>query len=673
MATQIGEYYYKISADGKPALTEVSKVEKGFADMTKTIKGQLANIKAGFDIVAGAISKVVQTFSKFIADAAQEAKSVLILNNALSKVGLSASVVEKQISQMAKKTSVPDDAIRQMYSYGIAIGVPADKLEKFAQASLDYSASSGKGLEMAMRTVGSAAKQGAADLDRFAQATAGAAEVAANADFGLSKASQAWGEFSETLGLTILENVSPAIVTITEWLDGLTTWLNEIRDKAKFERKNVLTSSIQQLKDERARIEAENKNIAELLAGKGGNRSELIAMRNKNNKDLEYANKLLKEANKELKEIEKSEISRYKLGSKNNTATADDIKTAVDAEKAREDMTKRILEIEKEIADTRKKGMIESIELIEAGMNIAKQFISNAMSGKAPERGSLFKDIPMFGKILEGIAQSLGFFTDAMNQRLDAAMGRVSEGFRLALERLHNKLKQTTTDFIESWIVAMQNTFNMITNARQNIADQLLATDPQAYLDMTNDLVLAESEEGWRVLKNRVQALYNLGTEMELSDEAKENIREAIQNIYDEIGETTDEGTINLLTAEAEYYLYLLDLTNEMTDTAATYTDELEKQNRLLMERQSMLIGGIQGRANAGLIDVENLADIGRIQGLLSSYGVSGGGLLDALNSIGVTGGISNQIGQINIEVNEAAGTTAEAAIQADIVNAFLR
>lgn len=71
---------------------------------------------------------------------------------------------------------------------------------------------------------------------------------------------------------------------------------------------------------------------------------------------------------------------------------------------------------------------------------------------------------------------------------------------------------------------------------------------------------------------------------------------------------------------------------------------------------------------DSGLIDVENIAAQSKINRALTESGVTGFARLQALKNLGVTG---QNIGQINIEVNEATGDTLDRAVQGRMLNLF--
>lgn len=232
MGEKIGEFYYEITADGKIALSEISKNDKALEALglkAKSISGifstTLGNIKAGYLAIYEVAMKVWEVVGKFfsesIKNAIDDARANVIFENSLRKIGLAAKDVQKDVDKMAQTNGFDDGDIKSIYNYGIAIGVSKDKLKQFVQTAIDYNAQTGKGLEMSMRTVGNIAKTNSIEFDRLSKSVEGSGEAYANADRGIKKMEVSWKEFTSSFGTATLDVMKPMISIITEALKNL--------------------------------------------------------------------------------------------------------------------------------------------------------------------------------------------------------------------------------------------------------------------------------------------------------------------------------------------------------------------------------------------------------------------------------------------------------------------
>ena len=202
---EIAKYYYTIDVDGKPAVENIGKVEHSMDGVKNAIGELIEALKKAFssieseskmteksvekiddamekskeksktfgEIITGALRKVgevfvdlaIQGIGEFInaikdgiAEAVDAATQTKILDNALQNIGSTYDDVADSIAGLAQRNIVDDDDIKKMYNFGISQGIAADELERFAQVSLDYAASTGKGVEDSMRRVAAVMK-----------------------------------------------------------------------------------------------------------------------------------------------------------------------------------------------------------------------------------------------------------------------------------------------------------------------------------------------------------------------------------------------------------------------------------------------------------------------------------------------------------------------------------
>lgn len=131
-----------------------------------------------------------------------------------------------------------------------------------------------------------------------------------------------------------------------------------------------------------------------------------------------------------------------------------------------------------------------------------------------------------------------------------------------------------------------------------------------------------------------------------------------LSTLYDEVVADAEAGkdTVDVFTS----------LAGDIAEGEKEYKDLLEDGNDLLMERKKIL-EDINRLMGYGLIDVENIYQQDRVYQELIKNGITGTAALDELTNMG----FKNQIGVVNIEVNEASTSTAEDAINARLLNIF--
>jgi hypothetical protein len=126
------------------------------------------------------------------------------------------------------------------------------------------------------------------------------------------------------------------------------------------------------------------------------------------------------------------------------------------------------------------------------------------------------------------------------------------------------------------------------------------------------------------------------------------------------------------LTEKLDKLDYEILLQNNLLEIEKLKTGELEDQTRELEKQKNLALGNYQALIDAGIIDPENIAMSRNIADSLVNVGFNPAELLGAISSMGLTnvsGGLSKVINIGNIEVNEAAGETIEAALNGRIVN----
>lgn len=213
MAEKIGEFYYEITADNKILLKEISNTEK-------KIEGVGKSLTSTFGRMGGAIAGLfsIAAFKSWIQAATESAKQTLILDNNLKQVGSSFAKMKTTIDALAKANAVDDDDIKNVMNYGIALGVPVQRLNDFVQASYDYAASTGKELTMAMRMVSTAAIKGGESFEQFRKRFSGArAELVKANPFQVLKVQM--DDLGESMGRMVLPAVNKVIEFLVKLFD----------------------------------------------------------------------------------------------------------------------------------------------------------------------------------------------------------------------------------------------------------------------------------------------------------------------------------------------------------------------------------------------------------------------------------------------------------------------
>jgi len=159
---------------------------------------------------------------KFIKDAIKEAREAIKVNavwtESIKKAGLSVKETALDVERIANANAFDDDQVKQIYNYGQSIGIAGKDLTKFVETAIDFSAASGKDLGLAMRTVGTLAKQGGEEFKKFADNVRGAGKEAADADGGFTRLGVSLKQFSEAVGTNVIVELTPLIYELNKSL-----------------------------------------------------------------------------------------------------------------------------------------------------------------------------------------------------------------------------------------------------------------------------------------------------------------------------------------------------------------------------------------------------------------------------------------------------------------------
>lgn len=232
MAEVVGEYYYKITGDGKLLLTELEKVEKKGSDVGNNLKSVLGGALkslAGFFAIGQVFNFLRDSVGAFV----EKAKSMSALDSALKTVGMRASDVEDAIKGMARTNAVEEDTISRVIAYGIAVGVSKDRLIEYAQATIDFSAQTGKDVESAMRRVSTEAQKATESWSSFKDGVKGAGQAVADSDGGFKRGALALRELKEALGQLMTETGKSAIEGYSDVLTRLAEAIQKLADAQK--------------------------------------------------------------------------------------------------------------------------------------------------------------------------------------------------------------------------------------------------------------------------------------------------------------------------------------------------------------------------------------------------------------------------------------------------------
>lgn len=187
-------------------------------------------------------------------------------------------------------------------------------------------------------------------------------------------------------------------------------------------------------------------------------------------------------------------------------------------------------------------------------------------------------------------------------------------------------------------------------------------------IDATEQASLDET--AFETLEAYEEELHRLQTEMNSIEWQLENPNPE----YYAPGQTMLPGSDEeLLEVIHELELEILETEAERLEFQEAITAEMEKQNRLT-EAQQRIVDDLQRQIEVGLLDVENVLDIGGIQSQLVGAGVTGLLGAETLQGLGVTGSnYSNavNIGTIQQTIYEAGPEYAAQSAAGAITNAM--
>lgn len=702
MPEKIGEYYYTISADNKLLLNELNSTEKSIEGFSKN-----AALAAGGIVTAFlAVGKVLSLASESIREAADAAKQTAVLNNSLKNIGLKYSDIRDDVQAIAEANAFDDDQIKQIYNYGIAVGVPAEKLKQFAQTSVDYAAQSGKGLEFAMRTVATAAKDTGDKFDQLSKATAGAGAELADADGGLTRLNVANKQLQETIGALILNSMQPFNAYLKSVVDYFTQWLQKIDEANQKAKELKITQSnpgyIAQLKEYNKLYKEQNAELEKQL----GNKAKENALYQQNLEEIRLNEEAIKKYEVQLKAVNKEQQKSVE-NTQQQASNYYDITAEIDRIKESMAQYGETLNMSTKDTEELQNATIEMAQVFEAFMQVSSKLTDTIvnLSGAAGESADNLKKgintaINFIGALARGdvisaASQAVGVILDTINQAINAEKKLKEEMAEAAEEARLQKIKDDADKFANSLnaITKIQGIINKLTE--ENTEQWKEFTKIQAAIEITKLQQaldgLKKSFEGAAAISKFLPLQQSIMIDPVLDENpiAKRNARivEIIEllksgtkdiNLLIELQKVLDDKTLSTAQSDAilkiiDYYGEILDVNAQLAQLEDNKTEAIIDQNTAL-EKQKGLYSQIDDLIQAGAIDAENINSAQRITAALARDGLSPNEILSAVNSIGLTGANStSNIGAINIEVNEASGQTLDSAVNAQLASIFGR
>jgi hypothetical protein len=237
---------YKISGtfDGKP----IEEAKKGFSSMPAALN--TVKTAAGAMVAAFAVEKIISFASDCINEYAKIETAVKGLGFATAELGpLAAGNLRAFADEMANMTGVDDLVYINLEKMGAAAGKTEEEIKNLVRASADYSAGTGKdmgatfeallksynGNVKALQVIVPEVKNltdeelacGGA-VDQVGKQFAGFSESLSDTmTVKLSRASNAWGDFTESLGKMFSVGFSPVLTWLTDRLAEITKSIDD--------------------------------------------------------------------------------------------------------------------------------------------------------------------------------------------------------------------------------------------------------------------------------------------------------------------------------------------------------------------------------------------------------------------------------------------------------------
>ena len=152
----------------KAGLQEASTITtKSTGIMSKT----LGQIKVGWLAVYGAIKTVIGALKNSVTAYMNQEKADRRLAASLLSIGDASTTTRKRLisfaSELQKTTGLEDDAIENLISFGLQMGISTDKIEDATKGAIGLSKAFGMDLEAAMKAVAMANKGQFTQLARY--------------------------------------------------------------------------------------------------------------------------------------------------------------------------------------------------------------------------------------------------------------------------------------------------------------------------------------------------------------------------------------------------------------------------------------------------------------------------------------------------------------------------
>lgn len=490
---------YIITSDTKGFTSGIKKADDSLNASNQKV-GMLNKAFGALSIGVTAGIAAVAGFFSFIGPAIKEAqeaiKQDILLANALGKVGLKLKDVKRDIESLATNAVVDDDDIKKIYNYGLAWGVPKERLKQFAETALDFSAQTGKGLDMAMRTIKESAIKGGTAFDQLSASVKGASSQTADMDGGFKRLDVTLKGFQEVVGKDFLVDLAPVLKSIVGLLNDVRVAYETVFGTSE-QRAKKLTDELQknnaQLDQYRKRLfNIENaKGIGKFLDNKGQLEVNIAGLRKRNdviNTQLkllnagETAQKEVKvQTEAETKAIKEQDIAILEL--QNSLKQYGEIlqKGTVDLEEF-QTQTNKLTSATVNVADALKttfgfdSGLSQTIGTVQKIGQSLDDVFASVKSGKA-DVSSLANNINLQAFAIEAVANVAIKLWDNYVKGLDNTVS--TEAY---IEKINIKLKNYA-DAVEAINKSIQNTDRQIARSQKGaqssktVSDQIALTE----------------------------------------------------------------------------------------------------------------------------------------------------------------------------------------------------
>lgn len=714
MAEKIGEFYYTVTADGKIAISELNKIEKAgqkTGDQIGAGMGKMfAGIAAGFLSVTAAFNFLKESITQFIA----KSQIISVLDNALKSVGSSYKEMRGEIDAMSKTNAVEDEKIAQVISYGVAMGISKDKLMEFAQASIDYAAQTGKGLEMAMRMVATTAKKGGDEFEKLKERVKGAGAAAGDADKGWTRLNITIGDLKAAIGELISTELAGWIKELTELLDKLLASINKYNELTQAQKlagqwstvadkKGLMTAPMDAFDKNKSALTpdqykmvtdagawVQSKNIfggtfwqidvnkfkawADAAASVEASKKKIVALSEQENKLTDADKAAKKEVEDQIKrqlDLEKAQAEQWDEIRQNVIDTIPALKdigiNIKDFQGAFEIINKLIADgeeggdaLEKVIGDpTGWAEIIKIVQLVAGAFDAIGKAIGEAFNnndGMKQQRAiidSLTAELAQYQRVLERINAEIAWFKLNVEKE-EIGMARTEENINEKIKNRKGLIDQNTeamARYNAVYDAAVRKYGADLPGAREGVSGRLAEAER-----MRAEIVANVPDKVWGGIFRGMVDNEQKKSVLNQIDLIISNLKAEITNLDTAIAAKT--AALQLDTDNAQLAQDILDLEqekldiiNEQAQAQADIYAAMQDQTRELLKQKGML----------GIYDFENVGDIMAAINELRASGLSGLALAEAAAGLGISNQAirSTRIGSVIYNSYNASNNSA--------------